>query len=302
VNAIPPLLETRAPAKVNLCLYVGPHRPDGRHEICSIFQPVTLADRLVMQTGHGGQDEVECPGLAGPNLAAAALAAFRERFGWDGPPVRITIEKLIPVAAGLGGGSADAGAALRLATAASGIRPPHGELADLALALGADVPSQIEPATALVGGAGERIEPVAGGMKLAALLLAELGALDTGSVYARADELGAAREDLQDLEARVRQALAGAGGDVLALAPVLHNDLQAAAVGLEPAAADALRMLREEGAFAQLVSGSGPSVFGLFRNDDEAELARAALSQRWAGSALVVKAAPSGYADVRPSA
>jgi 4-diphosphocytidyl-2-C-methyl-D-erythritol kinase len=301
MNATPPLLEARAPAKLNLCLYVGPHRPDARHEICSIFQPVTLADRLVVRPGHG-EDEVLCQGLEGPNLAAEALAAFRARFGWDGPPVRLEIEKLIPVAAGLGGGSADAGAALRLAIAASGIRPPQADLVDLALWLGADVPSQLEPATALVCGAGERVEPVAGGVRLAALLLAEQGALDAGTVYSRADDLGAARSELGEEERRVRAALAAAGGDALALAPVLQNDLQAAAVDLEPAAADALRMLREQGAFAQLVSGSGPAAFGLFQSEDDAELARAALAQRWPGSALVVKAAPAGYADVRPSA
>ncbi|MGH2980114.1 MAG: 4-(cytidine 5'-diphospho)-2-C-methyl-D-erythritol kinase, partial [Solirubrobacterales bacterium] len=118
-------LETRAPAKLNLCLYVGPRRPDGLHEIRSVFQPITLADELSMQNATGGADQVVCPGIRGPNLAAAALAAFRNRFGWDGPPVRVTIEKHIPVSAGLGGGSADAAAVLRLAAAASERRPPR---------------------------------------------------------------------------------------------------------------------------------------------------------------------------------
>ena len=141
---------TRAPAKLNLCLYVGPRRPDGLHELRSVFHPITLADEVVLEQAPSGSDEVVCPGVEGPNLAGAALHAFRERFGWDGPPVRITIEKHIPVAAGLGGGSADAAAVLRLAAAASGLRPAESDLADLAMSLGADVPSQLVPRPALV--------------------------------------------------------------------------------------------------------------------------------------------------------
>src|SRR6185295_15080458 len=151
------MLATRAPAKLNLCLYVGPLRPDGLHELRSVFQPITLADEVALEETGAATDEVVCPGVEGPNLAAAALHAFRERFGWDGPPVRVTIEKHIPVAAGLGGGSADAGAVLRLAAAASGRRPAERDLADLAMSLGADVPSQLVPRAAIVSGAGEGV-------------------------------------------------------------------------------------------------------------------------------------------------
>src|SRR5438093_12162386 len=111
-------LAARAPAKVNLCLHVGRVREDGLHEICSLFQSVTLADELLMEQG-AGSDEVICPEIAEPNLATEALARFRGQFGWQGAPVRITIRKRIPIAAGLGGGSADAAATLRLAVAAS---------------------------------------------------------------------------------------------------------------------------------------------------------------------------------------
>ena len=101
-----------APAKLNLCLYLGAARDDGLHELCSLFEPLTLADRI--EVGEAARDEVICAGVEGENLAERALAALRER-GWDGPPLRIEIEKRIPVAAGLGGGSADAAAVLRLA-------------------------------------------------------------------------------------------------------------------------------------------------------------------------------------------
>ena len=97
----------RAPAKLNLCLYLGRPRDDGLHELRSLFCPLTLADRIVVTEAEA--DEVVCPGVEGPNLAEAALAGLRAR-GWWRPPVRVEIEKRIPVAAGLGGGSADAAA------------------------------------------------------------------------------------------------------------------------------------------------------------------------------------------------
>jgi 4-diphosphocytidyl-2-C-methyl-D-erythritol kinase len=239
-------LETRAPAKLNLCLYVGPSRPDGLHEIRSVFQAITLADTLTMSEATGGADEVVCPGVRGPNLAAAALAAFRNRFGWDGPPVRVTIEKHIPVSAGLGGGSADAAAVLRLAAAASQQRPAQAELADLAMSLGADVPSQLQPRTALVSGAGEVVEPLPA-REVRGVLLAGRGALATASVYARADELGLTRPSLEGVDVEEH-----------------HNDLQGAAVDLEPEAGVALSLLRAAGASHAALSGSGPAAFGLF--------------------------------------
>src|ERR1700761_3918248 len=125
-----------APAKLNLGLYLGRARPDGLHELCSLFEPLALADLLRIEEAE--RDEVVCPGVEGENLASRALAALRER-GWDAPPLRIEIEKRTPVAAGLGGGSADAAAVLRLG---------EGKVSDLhgiAAELGADVPSQLRP-------------------------------------------------------------------------------------------------------------------------------------------------------------
>ena len=115
-----------------------------------------------MEPAAGGADEVVCPGVEGPNLAAAALAAFRNRFGWDGPPVRVTIEKHIPVSAGLGGGSADAAAVLRLAAAASQQPPAAGRAGRPRDVAGRRRPVAAQPRTALVTGAGEGVEPLAG--------------------------------------------------------------------------------------------------------------------------------------------
>ncbi|MGH2957484.1 MAG: 4-(cytidine 5'-diphospho)-2-C-methyl-D-erythritol kinase, partial [Solirubrobacterales bacterium] len=100
-----------APAKLNLCLYLGPPREDGLHEIVSVFEPLELADQL--RVSRAEADEVVCEGIEAPDLVARALAALREA-GWRSPPLRIEVEKRIPVAAGLGGGSADAAAVLRL--------------------------------------------------------------------------------------------------------------------------------------------------------------------------------------------
>src|SRR6187551_3687400 len=130
-----------APAKLNLCLFLGPRREDGLHELCSLFEPLALADGI--EVSEADRDEVVCAGVEGENLAALALAGLRER-GWQGPPLRIEVEKRIPVAAGLGGGSADAAAVLRLArepaTGAAGSVP---DLEELAAKLGGDVPSQL---------------------------------------------------------------------------------------------------------------------------------------------------------------
>jgi 4-diphosphocytidyl-2-C-methyl-D-erythritol kinase len=265
----------RAPAKLNLCLYLGPPRDDGLHELVSLFCPLTLADRLVVRDAE--RDEVVCPGVEGPNLATAALAALRGR-GWSQPPVRIEIEKRIPVAAGLGGGSADAAAVLRLAGQGIGGT-------ELAAELGADVPSQLDPAFALVRGAGEIVErlPTPGHFGVV-LVPAEQG-LSTAEVYAEADRLGLGRGEgeLERLAQELRAATAG-GASPLSYAERLANDLAEAARSLRPEVAAALAALAEAGAAATLVSGSGPTAFGLFEDIVAADRAAAELPPRFANA------------------
>ena len=119
-------LRALAPGKVNLALFLGPTRDDGRHELVTLLESLSLADELVLETLESApamaQDEVVCPGIEGENLVARALAALRKR-GWDAAPVRIDVDKRIPVAAGMGGGSADAAAALRMAVELAPGRP-----------------------------------------------------------------------------------------------------------------------------------------------------------------------------------
>jgi 4-diphosphocytidyl-2-C-methyl-D-erythritol kinase len=262
-----------APAKLNLCLFLGPRRSDGLHELCSLFEPLALADSI--EVSAADRDEVVCAGVEGENLAARALAALR-REGWDAPPLRIEIEKRIPVAAGLGGGSADAAAVLRLArdpAALAGTSPsvaaiaadPIPDLAEIAAELGADVPSQLDPSLALVGGAGERVEKLPAPAPHAIVLLPGGGGLGTAAVFAEADRLGLGRgeEEIDSLAARLREA-AAAGRSPLEYAELLANDLEPAARSLRPDIGGALDALREAGAPLVLLTGSGPTVFGLF--------------------------------------
>jgi 4-diphosphocytidyl-2-C-methyl-D-erythritol kinase len=262
-----------APAKLNLCLYVGPRRDDGLHEIRSLFEPLELADEL--RITEASADEVISEGIEGSDLTATALAALRE-YGWDGPPLRIEVRKRVPVAAGLGGGSADAAAVLRLA---------RGEIEGLraiAAGIGADVPSQLQPRPCLVAGAGEVIEPAPPPAEHGVVLIPQPQGLATSEVYAEADRLGTPRGE-SELEA-IRRGLRDAvdeGGSPLDYREHLVNELQPAAISLRPEIEMALGALAEAGAAHAMVTGSGPTVFGLFPTAEEAAEAAARLRDRF---------------------
>ena len=251
-----------APAKLNLCLYLGEVRDDGLHELCSLFEPLALADPI--EVTEAERDEVLCPGVAGENLATRALAALRAR-GWEHPPLRIQIEKRIPVAAGLGGGSADAAAVLRLAREPVGAAGWIPDLEGIAAELGADVPSQLSPALSLVQGAGERVERLPDPEPHAVVLLPDGGGLGTADVFAEADRLGLGRSgvELGEVGDRLRR-VAGAGASPLSYLDLLVNDLEPVARALRAEIGEALDALRGAGAAAALLTGSGPTAFGLF--------------------------------------
>jgi 4-diphosphocytidyl-2-C-methyl-D-erythritol kinase len=260
-------LRALAPAKINLGLFVGPARADGRHELATVMQSISLADELTLEAAPAGaeRDEVVCPGVAGENLAARALALFRAATGWDAGWLRLRIAKRVPVAAGLGGGSADAAATLRLARAASGLGDMD-LLHVLAAQLGADVPAQVAPGRWLATGAGELLDKLPDPVSpLGVLVLAVGTELSTAEVYASFDRLAPARDAffLEDRR-RALQAALELGAALPAAADLLHNDLQAAAVALCPEIERALAQAREAGAEVAFVSGSGPTVVGLF--------------------------------------
>jgi 4-diphosphocytidyl-2-C-methyl-D-erythritol kinase len=255
-------LRTQARAKINLCLFVGPPRGDGRHEVVTLMDSLDLGDDLCLEVGPQGlrADEVVCPGVDGPNLAAAALAAFRARTGWDAPPVRVQITKRVPVAGGMAGGSADAAAALRLAAEAAEIHDRR-LLEDIASELGSDVPSQIRGGLVLATGEGTRLRRVPLELDYAVVVLPVEAGLAARDVYAEADRLGLPRDALGLARSLTRLQAAISAETVL---NHVHNDLQDAARSLCPAIDEALESAINAGADHALVSGSGPTVLALF--------------------------------------
>jgi 4-diphosphocytidyl-2-C-methyl-D-erythritol kinase len=287
-----------APAKVNLGLFLGPVRAsDGRHELVTVMQSISLADELTLEPAPAGseQDEVLCAGVPGApeeNLAGVALRAFRASTGWGAPPLRLSIVKRIPVAAGLGGGSADAAAALRLVGHASGLGDEQ-LLRTLAWKLGADVPAQISPGRWLATGAGEHLQELPPGRSRFGVLVLPLATeLSTAAVYAEADRLALGRTPhaLEERRLQLRAALEH-GAPLPAATELLHNDLQRAAVSLCPQIADSLTQAREAGAELALVSGSGPTVLGLFAHAGRSPDSGLALAQ--AAAAVLAGRRPS---------
>ena len=253
----------RAPAKLNLCLYMGRRRPDGYHDLASIFEPLSLHDLL--EVTPAGRDEIVCEAVPGDNLAAQALRLLRSE-GWSGESVRIEIDKRIPVAAGLGGGSADAAAVLRLAGG------EVDDLAGIAALIGADVPSQIDPMICLVEGIGQRLTSLPEPAEHWVVLVPFERGLATAEVFAEADRLGAGRstEELTEIAGRL-WAVASGGVSPLAYPSLLRNDLEPAAMSLQPEIGPAMERLALAGAGFVGMTGSGPTVFGICPDRESAE-------------------------------
>lgn len=253
-----------ASAKINLCLFLGGTRADGRHELVSVMQSLAWGDTVTVEPAD--RDEVICPGVDGPNLAQNALTALGGQRRH-----RVTIDKRIPVAAGLGGGSADAAAVLR----AAGTHLPEEELLRMAAGLGADVPAQLRPGRTLALGAGEVLEPLGSPPRFGVLVVPSEHALSTADVYREADRLELPRSPA-DLAARLAEVRAGAGDGPFGLAAeLIVNDLEPAALHLCPAIAGELDRVKGLGADHAMVSGSGPTVLGLFADPGDAERAAA---------------------------
>lgn len=248
-----------APAKINLCLHVLCRRPDGYHEVRMVMQQISLCDRIRMVVGAGEGVTVDCPGLdlpaGGENLAARAARLLLEKAGVRAA-VRIEIAKKIPVAAGLGGGSSDAAAVLKGLNRLLSLGFDNAALEEMGLALGADVPFFIRGGTALAEGIGERLSPFSIRPAAAYLLVNPGFAVSTVWVYrnlvltSKGDEANLAR-------------FVGCYSGLLRL---LHNDLESVTLEHFPVLKDIERRLLKAGADGALMSGSGPTVFGLFRD------------------------------------
>ena len=249
-------------AKINLALVVGPLREDGKHEVVTVLQCVELHDDIELEPGS-----LDVSGFEEDALVAGALETLAAAAGVS-PSWRVRIEKRIPVSAGLGGGSSDAAAALRLANAALPEPLSGEELHGVAAAIGADVPFFLRDGAQLATGDGTGLRPIAlpTGYEVLLVLPAGSAKQSTRGVYRRFDERAGAhgfgeRRDalLQPLEAiREPRDLARLPGNDLASSPLAHR-------------------LRELGAFRADVSGAGPVVYGLFDDPLDAERAREAL-------------------------
>jgi 4-diphosphocytidyl-2-C-methyl-D-erythritol kinase len=260
-------LQGSAAAKINLALVVGPPRDDGLHEIASVVQRIDLRDDLSLEPGA----RLEVTGFAEDSLVGAALERLAAAAGvparW-----RVHLTKRIPVAAGLGGGSADAAAALTLANRTLEQPLPRGRLLELAAGLGSDVPFFVEPGPKLVEGAGERLRALRLPQDYWVLVALPAGAAkrSTGDVYRRFDELGGGA----GFERRRDQVLAVADSCTRPedLASFPANDLAPAA-----AASEGPEALAAAGAFRADVSGAGPAVYGLFGERERALAAQGSL-------------------------
>jgi len=268
-------LQARAPAKVNLGLRILGRRPDGLHELESLFAPLDLADALELRISPARERTVALRDAGGtfaspgePNLAVVAAEAFLELAQLH-LAVEIALAKHVPVAAGLGGGSSDAGAVLRTLAGHAPGAVGVSELRALARSLGADVPFFLDPRPARVRGSGERIEPFPGLPELALLLVNPGWPLATGDVYRAYDALPAAAPPppLPSLPAAL--------ADAEALAALLHNDLEAAVRRLRPELGALRSRLEALRPLATGMSGSGPTLFGVFAGPEQAAAALA---------------------------
>jgi 4-diphosphocytidyl-2-C-methyl-D-erythritol kinase len=277
----------RVPAKINLQLTVGPLRPDGYHDLVTVFHAVSLFDEVTVTPAErdsvlvAGEGAAEVPADS-DNLALRAVRALREAIAVLGPavpgaggPVRVEIRKRIPVAAGMAGGSADAAAAIVACDALWGTPLPTSELSAVAARIGSDVPFALLGGTAVGRGRGERLTALpaapargASGRYHWVLGYAD-GHLSTPLVYKTLDQqrCGQAVPDPQ-LSGELISALRS--GDARRLGDTLSNDLQAPALSLFPALHDTLEAGRAGGAVGALVSGSGPTCFFLARDAEHA--------------------------------
>jgi 4-diphosphocytidyl-2-C-methyl-D-erythritol kinase len=292
----------RAPAKVNLHLGVGPLRPDGYHDLVTVFHAVELtddvtasaADRLeIAVTGEGAADVPADE----RNLAWQAALLLSEHTGVPAQ-VRLEIAKAIPVAGGMAGGSADAAAALVACTALWGTGTSRAVLAELAARLGSDVAFPLYGGTALGTGRGEMLSPVlTGGSVHWVFALADHG-IPAGAAYAELDRQRAAGTAPAAAGAPDAVIEALRTGDPHRLAKTLVNDLEPAALALAPALRRTLVAGRELGALAGIVSGSGPTCAFLTAGPDDALHLAAALAAEGVCRTTRVAAGPAAGATV----
>jgi 4-diphosphocytidyl-2-C-methyl-D-erythritol kinase len=292
------------PAKINLHLAVGPVRPDGYHELVTVFQAVSLYDELTATPARtltlavSGEGADELP-TGGDNLAWRAAELLARQAGVDAA-VHLELAKAIPVAAGLAGGSADAAAALVACDALWGTGLPRSEMIELAAQLGADVAFCLVGGTALGTGRGERLTPVLAGGRWHWVLAVAHGGLSTPAVYAELDRLRAQAGASDPAAVGPASGLINAMRvqDPEQLGKLLASDLQPAALSLRPPLRQTLQAAVELGALGAVVSGSGPTCALLARSEEHAVRLAAALAGAGVCRTVTVVTGPVGGARV----
>ncbi len=296
-----PSVRVRAPAKINLYLAVGDQREDGYHDLVTVFQAVDLADEVTVRPAVRGAVRTSPPDgvpAGARNLAgvAARLLAARAKAGG---PVAIDIAKQIPVAGGMAGGSADAAAALVGCTALWGLDLDRRELTEIGRDIGADVPFALAGGTALGTGRGDLLSPVMTRARLHWVLAISDRGLSTPEVFAELDRLRAHGRPPRVKPVDTMLA-ALASGEAVKVAAALGNDLQAAAVSLQPELRRTLRAGEAAGALGGIVSGSGPTVALLCADAESAGAVAAELAGSGTCRSVRVAAGPVPGARVVP--
>ena len=281
----PGMVTVRAPGKVNLALHVGSPDLTGFHPLLTAFQAVDMwdsvsvvpADEMTIEI-RAGFDVSSIP-LDESNLVWRAHQLINEHLG-EIPPSRITIDKAIPVSGGMAGGSADAAAAVIALAELNSLGPDTTHLRDLCRALGSDVPFSLVGGSAVGRGRGDVLEPFRIEQPLSLIIVSSDQTLSTPEVYRHLDVIRG------DGKISVPDSLgddflhAWREGDAIALAPLLHNDLQPAAVSMMPALQRVLDDTAAADALTAIVSGSGPTVIGLARDLEHASEVAAKLTEQ----------------------
>lgn len=267
----------KAYAKVNLTLQVGSQRPDGYHAVMSVMQRISLWDTVTVERGTG-RDTLLCSvpvtENVDDNLCMKAARAFFAETGTKSDGVTITLEKHIPVQAGLGGGSSDAASTLLALRTLYAPSLPDVQLEHMAAALGSDVPFFIRGGTALARGRGERLTPMPRLRDGWFVIVKPPEGFSTPAMYRRLDDLPPEPPRPDAMPAAL------AAEDIRAVAAALYNSFERA-VPPDSAVWDIESALRAHGALAALLSGSGSAVFGLFAREDTARAAAETLRERW---------------------
>jgi 4-diphosphocytidyl-2-C-methyl-D-erythritol kinase len=288
-------MRLRTNAKTNLLLRVLGRRPDGYHEIETIFHTVNLADTVSISPMTGDDIEVamhagratnyELPPAA-ENLVSMAARKLIETGVGRTHGVRIEIDKHIPIGAGLGGGSSNAAGVLEALNEMWGLELDSGALAELAVDIGADVPYCLTGGTALATGRGEKTTALPAPATLWFVLGLSNEPLMTREVYEEFDT----RNDPADVRS-APMSLAIGLGDVTAIAALVHNDLERPAFRLRPQLAELKEAMLDAGALGAVMSGSGPTIVGLARDLEHATAIEAA-AERSFGRVAVASSRP----------